>query len=256
MKIKYLAAYLTKKYDYHKRVHQTPNNYDYIKDYYESIIKLNQDTTIIIDDASDEFIKKYTTDKITFYKPKFESNEMIQLHDSRFIYFKEYIEDDTKTDYFLLTDISDVVILNPIETLIKLDSYLLYVGMEGEPLNINKWFKKKYYLDNEKLCENSSLKISIHSNFGDYFALFKNKPIINCGTLCGHRRILLRLLTMMIEVMNILYDVNTKIEYPVDMFIINYVVYKYFSKDIYTGNKLTTTFCANEYDMSKCIKHK
>lgn len=255
MKIKYLTACLTNKYDYHKKIHLDPNDYDYIKDYYESIIKTNQEAIIITDGASDEFIKQYTTDKILFYKPKTEIHDNMQLHDSRFIYFKEYIEQDTETDYFVLTDVADVLVFNPIESIIKLECNMLYVGMEGESLNVNKWFDKKYYFDNENLHKNNGLKKYIWSHLNDYCTLFKNKRIINCGAICGHKHILLKLLSTMIEIMNILYDC-TKIKYPVDMFIINYVIYKYFCENIYTGNKFTTTFFANEYDMTKCIKHK
>jgi hypothetical protein len=214
---------------------------------------------IIIDNVSDEFVDKYKTDNISFYLPDNVNQTKILLHDVRFMYFKEYIEKDTETDFFVLTDIGDVVILNPIEKIIELDQDIIYLGMESEKLNDNKWFDVKYYFNNENLENNNNIKKQIHSQINDYNEVFKDNIIINCGTICGHRTILLKLLDKMIDVMNTIYsrsDQNIIIEYPTDMFAINYVAYKYFDKNIYKENKLTTIFFANEYDMTKCIKHK
>ena len=57
--VKYLAAYLTSKYNYHRDVQHKSDNFEYIKEYYQSIVKLNLNAVIIVDDSSDEFIQKY-----------------------------------------------------------------------------------------------------------------------------------------------------------------------------------------------------
>jgi len=246
---KYIAAYLSLLRDLHKNIQLEPNSFEYIKNYYDSIIILDLTSIIVVDDASDEFISHYANRNVSFYKIQHELDLDIMLnikhlHDLRFVYFLELIIKDTTTDYFMLTDISDVVIINPIQNIIDIDNNTIYVGKENQNISENIWFNDTYS------------KLMNTSTFGDTKQVFRDKTLLNCGILFGHRDILIDFLTTMTKLMIDIYqnDVIDIVNKPIDMFLVNYVGYKYF--DIYDGSLLNTSFAQNEYDTTKCVKHK
>lgn len=98
-----------------KEKKQEANNFNYIKPLYETAKKHKQHLIIFHDNLSDEFIKKYQTDKIIFRKTQLVSN--LSINDERFIIYYEYL---LKNPYkkVLSSDISDVYInKNPFELL-------------------------------------------------------------------------------------------------------------------------------------------
>jgi hypothetical protein len=248
MTIKYISAYLSLNYDHNRKKKQETDDYTYIKEYYESILNLNLISVIIEDNLTNYFMTKYSNNNISFYRPKLCNN--MHPHDSRFVYFLEYILGDN-SEYFMITDIADVVILNPIEKIINLDKNILYIGKENENILNNKWFKHKIS-KNEWCIDNVYVS--------DYQNIFMDKIILNCGTIFGHRDLIISFLLQTVSLMNNIYKYSEEkslvIKSPIDMFTINYIAYKYFSTNIYNGNQLTTRFGDNIYDLTKCIKHK
>ena len=235
-----LSAYLCIDKDYHKDIKISKNNYDYIKEYYESILKHNLDATIIVDDMSINFMKKFTTDKINFYNVKPKNNKML-IHDERFYYFLKMVKYYKNTEYFLISDISDVIIINNPEKILCLSKDKLYVCKENENIDLNKWFSN--YLD----------KI----NFYKYYkSLFNNKLLLNCGGIFGHRTLIIKLLKRMIIIMRKIYSENKNLEIPLDMFVFNYIIYKCFKSNISLNDNFNTKFGHYEFDNTKVIKHK
>jgi hypothetical protein len=73
----------------------------------------------------------------------------------------------------------------------------------------------------------------------------------------GHRDILLPYLKKLIWIMLKIYrSQKHKIIKPLDMYMVNFIAYKYFDKNIYRGDNLVTSFGGNSYDKTKAIKHK
>lgn len=312
-KILYLAAYLTSRYDYHRRMQHIDSDFTYIEKYYKSIMKLNLKSVIIIDNANVDFINRYTNNNVSFHVPKPVSRD-IHVHDLRFFYFYEYILSRNDIDYIVITDISDIVILNPIENIINIHPKLLCIGVENDNIECNQWFNKTY---------GKITKIQGNYPICEYDGLFGNKRLLNCGSIFGHRDLITVFLMKTIMIMVSIYDYDyelckgTKkydyvlnmdnmdntdnidildniimnrysvrqvftsfrnnninninnnsekpvsknilpggVEAPVDMFIINYVAYKYYSDNLYDGNLFVTNFTHDEYDYTKCIKHK
>lgn len=262
MKITYIAAYLSSKYDHFKNTQQQSDNFEYIRQYYESIVKLKLNCVIIVDNISDEFIKKYSNEYVSFYKPitKLKWDNIMHIHDLRFFYFLEYMIQDKTSSHFMLTDISDVTIINPIENIIDINDYTIYVSKENENILINEWFIKTFI--------NGSFVVG--SNMvNDFIPLFYNKIMLNCGIIFGHKELLITFLSQLTGIMNCIYkqfinfhsiNINDKniitLNSPLDMFLTNYIIYKYYLKELYGGNLLHTKFGHYMDDVTKCIKHK
>ena len=157
---------------------------------------------------------------------------------------------DTVTDYFVFTDISDVVVLNPMQNVINLCPETIYVGMEVDQILQNEWFTEVY---GKKRCICDT--ITIH----EYITTFANKILINCGTICAHKTLSVEVLTKIINIMDLVYmthGTETLTPMPIDMFAWNYVVYKHYNDRIYDGDNFTTPFNKNISDTTKCLKHK
>lgn len=291
MRIKYLSAYLCSQYDYHKKTALSSDNFDYIKSYYESIVDLDLEAVIIVDNISDDFIKKYSNKNVTFYRqPRNISHDHMQLHDIRFVYFMDYIIRDKCIDgltvgtidgndyYYMISDVSDVVILNPVQNIINIDPHTLYVGTENQNLLDNTWFNHKFFNKsvNQWLINNPSVS--------DYQEVFVDRVILNCGIIFGCRELLIEFLNRFVELSLDIYgfaesfpqNISLSIvpketslltqtdchpqmgthRYPIDMFVVNYVSYKYYGGVVYDGGLLNTRFGAYLFDTTKCVKHK
>lgn len=246
-KIKFMAAYLSLNRDYHKNTQIEPNDYEYIREYCDSITKNDCRAVILMDTLSHEFMKRYSTKNInlcTIDKNDIDPN--ILIHDARFFYFLDYIKKDTSTEYFMLSDVSDVTLLNKPQNVIKLEKNKLYICRENQFINENEWFLK--YVD----------KMPFLKCF-DYEEKFTNKTLLNCGVIFGHRDIIIKLLEMVTMCMKKVYSkksTNIQILKPLDMFVINYVIYTYFSKFLYDNNDFNTKFGHYELDSTKVVKHK
>lgn len=83
------------------------NDFKYIEPWYNSVNKLGLEGRIFYDNLSDDFLDKYTTEKIKFIKvePSDYSN-----NDWRFFCYRNYLEEN-KFDNVFLTDGSDVTVV-------------------------------------------------------------------------------------------------------------------------------------------------
>ena len=246
MNVRYLSVYFCYKYDYNRQKQLNSDNYDYIKEYYESIINNNLSSVIFYDHLSDDFIERYKNNNITFKRPmhyNLINKKIDHLHDERYFYFLDYIIENNDIDYFVLSDISDVVILKKIdEDSLDLSKNILYVGQDVQKILENRWFKNKYFRSN----------IYIR---GDSYYVFKDSLLYNCGVILGHRKILISFLIKMCELFIELYNKN-RLRYPLDMYVFNYILHKYYHDKIYLGDDFITDFSKDMYDRTKCIKHK
>lgn len=243
----FLTVYLSSKYDYHKQTQLKPNDFTYISNYYKSIDKLGLNCKIFIDNTNKKFILKYQTKNIKFiFDPisittknidKIENKFLI--HDLRFIMFRNFLYHKKYSHYFL-SDISDVQILN--NPKILNDKYL-YIGKENENILDNQWFQT-YIKDMNYVLE----------LFPDYKKVFDNKVILNCGTIFG-KYILIKNLLDYFHYYSILIYSKYNVKRPLDMFLINYISYKYLF-EIISSKNFNTKFGHQEYDYDKIVKHK
>jgi hypothetical protein len=91
------------------------NSFEYIKVWYDSIQNLDLDARIFYDDLSDDFVKKYSTDKIQFIKIQM---SVFSNLDWRFFCYRNYLNNHYHDSVFL-TDCSDVKIVKNPSDIIK-----------------------------------------------------------------------------------------------------------------------------------------
>lgn len=279
----YLAAYLSSKRDRHRNCQIEPDDFDYIKEYCRSIELNGLKSIIIVDECSSKFIKSHTIKivkpeygetyrknnaEIRFKKidrSRFTDNTLydkIHLHDERFYYLYDVIASmsESETEYYMLTDISDVEVLNPVEEVINVDPNKLYIGRENETIDKNEWFthymNELNWLQDEYNDGRSLLGTDVQAEREEEFrSVFGTRTLLNCGTLYGHRDILLEFLCRVLMIMNIVYA-KQDVPRPLDMLVFNYVAYRYYEDRLYMGTTLTTRFGYEEYDTTKALKHK
>lgn len=243
----FLAVYLSSRFDFHKQTQIKSNDFSYIKKYYHSINKLKLKSKIFVDTTSRKFIIKYQNDNIKFiFDPISITNKSIDkienkilIHDLRFIMFRKFLLHEKYSHYFL-SDISDVEILN---NPLNLDDKYLYVGQENENILDNIWFQ--YYIKDMDF---------IDKYFPDYLDVFDHKIILNCGTIFGNYLNIKKLLDYLQYYLIIIYS-NENITRPLDMFLVNYICYKYLY-EIVSSENFNTVFGRQEYDYNKIVKHK
>lgn len=98
------------------------NNFSYIKNWYDSIVKNNLNAVLFCDGLSEEFIKTHETDKIKFIKVEpFEYSN----NDYRFFCFRNYLENN-KYDCVFHTDASDVVVVKDPTKLVQDNNSINY----------------------------------------------------------------------------------------------------------------------------------
>lgn len=144
------------------------NNFKYIESWYNSVKKLDIDGVIFYDNLSDEFISKYSTDKISFIRV--EPSEFSN-NDWRFFCYRNYLNKNYYSSVFL-TDCSDVVVVKDPSKIVKDKPYVDFFVCK----------------DNISTKEFSYLKVHQHFNW-DNLEWFVNHeqlgtlPLINMGVI-------------------------------------------------------------------------
>ena len=119
-----LSTYFTSKEDPQRGGNWKCNDFSIIKDWYQSIKKLNLNAIIFHDHCSDRFINKYSTERISFvyHKP------IKDIMNARYRCYYDYLYRHFYKKIYC-TDISDVVIMKDPFPLIEKDIFcLLYTS--------------------------------------------------------------------------------------------------------------------------------
>jgi hypothetical protein len=204
------------------------NDFKYIEPWYYSVNKLGLEGRIFYDNLSDDFLNKYTTNKIKFIKvvPSDYSN-----NDWRFFCYRKFLEEN-KFDSVFLTDASDVtVVKNPSEIISSFPDTDFFVCK-----------------DSIMLSEFPYLNIHERVRWEDYvwFSIMANRlDLINMGVIGGNYNNIILFLNKFCE---------TRInfgepEFNSDMWIGQYVFRKLLSdKKILIGEPFTSIFKQYEID--------
>ena len=115
------------------------NQFSYIRDWYESLVKHKVKGVVFHDLLSEEFVNRWTNEYISFEK----CNTQTTLHsnnDIRFIFYAKYLEDH-KFEIVYLTDGSDVVMVNDPNNIIDIESADIFVCADDKLISkdVNFW---------------------------------------------------------------------------------------------------------------------
>lgn len=240
----YFAVYFATICDNHKNTITEKNNFNYIRNYYNSIISLTGNVVcyILHDHLNKEFIQKYENKKIKFIKIDIKENNKLQPHDLRFFEVYKILEKDKNIQNIFITDISDCIIIKNGLPLLNENNYL-YICTEGENIYNNKWMKdhlKYIYIE--------------HSLDLRSYRYFAEKNLLNSGIVGGKRNLVMDFLRKCMTFMDAL-DIK-KTDKPLDMIAFNFIAHTYFNSRVYNGKYLHTRFGFREYNNSCYFKHK
>ncbi|WP_213946457.1 hypothetical protein [Litoribacter ruber] len=174
-----------------RKIKQARDNFEYFRNWYESIDELGIRAVIFCDTISEEFKKKYETDKISFVRCQLGPHS---LNDERFFIFHEFVQGLKPDSFVVSTDINDVIInKNPLD-LFETNPHLLYVGRGQRKVWKNgKWPLKALFSFNRKF--KGSLPVS-----------FFNYPVLTPGTVGGKKELVQKVYQEMIELFSELGD--------------------------------------------------
>lgn len=204
------------------------NDFKYIEPWYNSVNSLGLDGRIFCDNLSEEFISKYTTDKIKFIKI---SDFDYSNNDWRFFCYRDFL-DNNKFDSVFLTDASDV-------TVVKDPSCI-----------IDKFKEIDFFICKDSIMLNEFPYLELHkqAKWDDYvwFSMLHNRlELINMGVIgASYSNIL--------EFLNKFCEIRIKLGNPdfnSDMWIGQYVFRSCLNnKKLLIGEPFTSIFKKYEID--------
>lgn len=231
-----LTCYITSKVDPQIKSYQQNNNYDYMKPWYESMIKQDLHGIIFYDNLSEDFIEEYETDNIIFIKCQIGK---FSINDERFFIYYDFLMNNDNYNKVIMTDISDVYFnKNPFELINNNHDYKIYVGTDL----IGTFLKHPMYDEWTYKLKKIKLKLS------------HDRQIYNAGTLGGCVNNITTFLKHMIDVFMVVNSNDNN-----NMLILNHILFtKYNDKDIFTGEPWNTPFKSfiNPNNTSCYIIHK
>lgn len=187
----FMSSYFTSKMDPLRNKMQEIDNFDYIKNWYESVNELGIRAVIFCDNISDDFIFKYETKNISFIKCQLGPHS---LNDERFFIFYEFVQELNSTTYVVSTDINDVIInKNPI-SLFKSSPKKLFVGR-----GIRKTWKDGLWA----LSALRHFKNKVPYDLDFSFLIY---PMLTPGTIGGNKEIVEKVYKQMIQLFSICGD--------------------------------------------------
>lgn len=254
-----LTCYMTSKKDPQRSIYQPNDNYDYIKPWYETMIKQDLHGIIFYDKLSDEFVNEHQTHKIIFKKCTIGK---YSINDERFIIYYQYLLKNPYK-YILMTDVSDVFInRNPFDLIRNsINNDKIFVGTNvigiGATKRTPQWFQRR----NWKIEPfNNKLKDAKYDDVGFQPSEIQ---IYSAGLLGGSYDKIIWFLIKMTEITLIVDSTKNN-----NMIIFNYIINRYLleeydiksfcSKYIFTGSPFNSSFGKYEKmeESECCLFHK
>ena len=161
-----LSTYFTSKKDPQRESYTTNDDFNYIKKFYESVIKMDFHAVIFYDTLSEDFLQKYSCENIKFLKVKLGP---YSLNDERYYIYYEFIQTFNPTT-IIVEDVNDVVFLKP-DVFEYIKNNTLSICKDETFIYDNRWIQNKikilpFSLDRKKYS-------------------FWNMPVVNAGVIGG-----------------------------------------------------------------------
>lgn len=226
-----VTTYFTGEPDPQRKTYWESDSNELADPWIRSIIKNELSGIVFYDNLSQSFVDSYQSINVSFEKIALIPG--CSVNDSRYIYWRKYIETHPEISNIVAMDMFDAVIFkNPFEFINP--SYKIYCGM-------NRGCKIK---DNDYLVAN------MRGAYGDVF--YGDKIDANAGVVGGNRENILKLfLAIEQDVLQYPY------KYDLSMARFNRRLHDLFSdEEIFIGKPFTSIFRGNELSGDFYIKHK
>jgi hypothetical protein len=200
------------------------NDFNYIKSWYESILKNNIKGVIFHDNLHFDFISKYENENIKFVKTEVDG---YSNNDFRFFCFYDYLEKLTEAPAMVFhNDISDVVVVkNPIDLLNEFQNIDYFCCKDSIPLS-----KFPYIQAHQHYNWNDSVKFMLNDGFWE---------LINMGVIGGDFTNMKEFYRCFVEVRSNMKDYH----FNADMWVLQYLLRSKLSeKSLLIGDPVCSEF--------------
>lgn len=233
------------------KVKLAADTYEHIQPWYDSVKALGVRGIIFHDGCSDAFVKRYTTEHITFERVGGLREAGIAPTDYRWFVYADYFVRHTEFDAVFSSTCSNVHVRNnPAETI---QAGIVYVGSESG--YHNKVKRESGIIGDSRWCRN--LFRHCYPSFA-----YWDKLILNCAIIGGDRQTFVDAVSAMrdeILAINPQRDDFEKhgVPFSIDMAVTNQVLYSQYADQISTGAPLHSIFKGfelNRTDVAYIIK--
>jgi len=163
------STYFTTKKDPQRNTSVANDTFDYIKDFYHSVLESKYHAIIFHDSLSEEFIQKYQNKQVQFVRCQI---LQYSLNDERYYIYREFLL-QKKPKKVLLCDVNDVTFNKEKNFFSFINDNAFYIGRdEMVPIEKNSWMKEKINI----LPESIQKKIP---------RSFLYMPVVNAGVIGG-----------------------------------------------------------------------
>lgn len=239
------ASLFTGVYDVNRNEILESDHFDYIKNWYQSIIRLKLHAVIFHNTFSKATVAQYQNEFINFKWVEFSGG--LNANIFRYEVYKQYL--DTNAAHIanvFATDITDVVVLNDpfTQPLFLKNPTALFCGDEPK------------ILDNEWMYNHCTHFRNTVPGFTKYELENKEKSLLNCGIIGGSLPVIANMMNNLAFVHATYSNTNTT-AYTLDMGAFNFVARTQFTKTILHGPPINTLFKQYQTERTDCwFRHK
>lgn len=202
-----LSTYFTTKNDPQRGVGINKNDFNYIENFYNSVISSNYNLIIFHDSLNDDFIKKYTNSNVKFIKCKI---LCYSLNDERFYIYKEFLN-IKKVEKLIMCDINDVTFNLNKDIFNFIKNNIFYIGRDELSLiGTNEWIRNKINILPKEIKQHIP-------------PIFYNMPVVNAGVIGGDYNVINLFLKELIILFEFINNDNNN-----NMICVNIVFYNLF----------------------------
>jgi hypothetical protein len=211
----------------------------YIKSWYDSIIKINGVTGVILyDNLSEEFIGNYPEVRFIKVAPC----GTFQLYDYIWILYNRFIKNNNFENIFF-TDLWDITIVKNPFLEPGYNDHTIFCG------DVNGGVMRGDYFIGAGLRNKMLMTLP-----GFEEIITSDRPLLNNGTIGGSKKIITRFINTLYALIMKMADREPDI--TCDMSIFNYVVYTYFADEFYAGHPVCSGFKKYENSTDVWFIHK
>ncbi len=239
------ATLLTGVYDVNRNESVAEDDFTRIKDWYESIVKLQLRGVIFHNTFSKKTVETYQNEQVSFVTVDFD--KCLNANVFRYLIYQDFIRQfEDKILNVFVTDVSDVeVIQNPfVQPLFLANPDTLFCGDEPETL------------DNEWMQNHSTHLRNLMPGFADFEQRNQKETLLNCGIIGGDVQVMKRVMDNLAHIHRT-YTIHNQTPYTLDMGAFNFVARTQFAHHLLHGAPINTQFKQYESKRTDCwFRHK
>ncbi len=240
-----LGAYFTGVFDVNRNETLSNDDVKPILIWLNSLKKFKQSIVLFHNSFSDNTIKLFEHELVTFVPVKLDANYSPNVY-RYFLYYNFLKKNINLLKNVFVTDVTDVEMLcNPFTSnfFIK-HSDKIFCGDEPTIHN-NKWMR-----DHNEFFRKSIDKFETYEN------RFANETLLNCGIIGGEATVMQHFLDELCS-LHQLYNQNNPTAFTGDMGLFNYLIRTKYNEQVYHGSPVNTVFKEYEYNDDGCwFRHK